>query len=59
VVAVRTPWSLLLPRCVDLAAIELSPLLGIRQNRIGGGDSFESLFGLGVSGVEIRVVLLG
>jgi len=59
VVAVRPPWSLLLPGCVDLAAIELSPLLGIRQNRIGAGNSLESLFGLGVSGVEIRVVPLG
>ena len=48
-----------LARRVDLAAIELSPLLGIRQNRIGGGHSFESLFGLRVSRVEVWVVLLG
>ena len=52
-------WGLLLPRGVDLAAIELSPLFGIRQDRIGGGHSFESLFGLGVSGVEVGVVLFG
>ena len=44
---------------VDLAAIELSPLFGIRQNRIGGGYSLESFFGLRVSGVEVGVVLLG
>ena len=52
------PWSLLLSGCVDLAAIELSPLFGIRQNRIGGGYSFECFFGLWVSGVEVRMMLL-
>jgi hypothetical protein len=58
-VAIRLSWSLLLPGGVDLAAIELSPLVGIRQNRVGAGHSLERFFGFRISGVEVRVVLFG
>ncbi len=44
---------------VDLAAVELAAGFRVGQDVVGGGDGFEMLFGLGVAGVEVWVMLFG
>ena len=50
---------LLRSRGVDLAGVEPSPLVRIREQIVGGGDLLELLLRPLVAGVEVRVKLLG
>ena len=50
---------LLIALCVDLASVETLAAGLVAENGVGAGKFLERLFGLLVTGVQVRVQLLG